>query len=304
MTKSEFLRFILFIQFRPNLRCGACLGLLLSLVMLSVSAHAQIIDVVGSTTVKALMDPAVEAYRQLQPNVIIHVSGGGSGIGAVAMIDGRASIGMMSREPDVDEATRMRQQGIERVRIARDAVAVVISDALYHKGDVHVLKVADIAAIFQGGVRNWKAVGGPDRRILVIDKVRHSGTRHVFAKFILGDGKADVTSEAVIVGNNKDMKTLLVASDQAIGFLPFGAVNDDSVHAVALLQAGKNYVADSQSVRDGSYPIRRSLYLLYKKDAPAYVHAFIEYLRSPKGAVFISTAGYLPVRPEADAAKP
>lgn len=62
------------------------------------------------------------------------LAGGSSGVGAAAMLDGRASIGMMSCEPSSDEADRMRQQGIERVRIAYDAVAVVVSDELYHQG--------------------------------------------------------------------------------------------------------------------------------------------------------------------------
>jgi len=264
----------------------------LLLPLLSLPAHAQIIDVVGSTTVRALMEPAVDAYRRLHPEVIIHVGGGGSGVGAAAMLDGRASIGMMSREPDADEAARLKQQGIARVRIAYDAVAVVISDALYHHGGVHALKIADIAAIYRGAIRNWQAVGGPDRRILVIDRVTHSGTHQTFVDHLLGGGA--ITPDAVIVESNRDSKTLLIASDQAIAYLPFGAIDDDRIHAVALLQGDKSFIADNNSVLDGSYPLRRSLYLLYKTDAPAYVHDFIHYLSSPAAAPIIRQAGYLP----------
>jgi len=264
----------------------------LLLPLLSLPAQAQIIDVVGSTTVRALMEPAVDAYRQLHPEVMIHVGGGGSGVGAAAMLDGRASIGMMSREPSADEADRMRKQGIERVRIAYDAVAVVVSDELYHQGGIHALKITDVVAIYRGTIRNWQAVGGPDRHILVIDRVTHSGTHQTFVDHLLGGGA--ITSDAVIVESNRDSKTLLIASDQAIAYLPFGAVNDDRIHAVALLQDGKNYIADNNSVRDGSYPLRRSLYVLYKKDAPAYVHAFVHYLSSAAAAPIIRQAGYLP----------
>ncbi len=274
---------------------AAGLMLLWSMVC-SAPVRAQIIEVAGSTTVKALMEPAVAAYKKRRPDVIIHVRGGGSGVGAAAMIDDRASIGMMSREPEADEVERMDKLGIKRVRIAYDAVVVVISDHIYHRGGVHALKMTDVAGIYRGEIRNWQAVGGPDRRILVLDKEKSRGTRHVFAHFILGDARADSTPDAVVLGSNRDMRTLLIASDQAIGFLPFGAVDDDKTHAVALLHDGKHSLADQQSVRNGSYPLTRSLYLLYREDAPAYVHAFIDYLRSKAVAPIIRQVGYLPLQ--------
>ncbi len=271
---------------------GRCLAAILLLPLLALPAQAQIIDVVGSTTVRALMTPAAEAYRRAHPEVVIHVAGGGSGVGAAAMLAGRASIGMMSREPNAAEAAGLRAQGVQRVRVAYDAVAVVVSDALYHRGDIHALKVADIAAIYRGTIRNWQAVGGPDRNILVIDRVSRSGTHQVFADHILAGGA--VTADAVVVESNPDSQTLLDASDQAIAYLPFGAVNDDRIHAVALLQGGKSYIADRNSVLSGNYPLRRSLYVLYKKDAPAYVHDFIHFLRSQAADPIIRRAGYLP----------
>ena len=151
------------------------------LLLFSVQpVQAQIISIVGSTTVKAFIEPAATAYRRTHPDVIIHISGGGSGVGAASVSDGRATLGMMSRELEGKEAARMH--GIEQVRVGYDAVAVVVSDPVFHQGDVHALSKADMAAIYRGEIRNWQSVGGADRRILLIDKEKQRGTRHVFAR--------------------------------------------------------------------------------------------------------------------------
>ncbi|MDX8405944.1 MAG: substrate-binding domain-containing protein [Mariprofundus sp.] len=269
-------------------------SLMLVVLMLAAPvARAQIIEIAGSTTVKAFIEPAAEAYRKIHPEVVIRVRGGGSGAGASAVIDGRASLGMMSREPDTDEAGHM--QAIERVRIGYDAVAVVVSKLLYLKGHVHGLKREEVAAIYRGEITNWQAVGGPDRRILVIDKEMQRGTRQVFAAYILGGAHAQGAADAVVVGPNRDMKTLLLSSDQAIGFLPFGEAVGD-LHALELLEKGQGYMADIASVRDGSYPLSRSLYLLHRKDAPSYVRDFVAYLISNQGQQILRHSGYIPLR--------
>ena len=276
-----------------NIPCRVCLMLLL--LCWSLPVQAQIIDIVGSTTVKVLMEPAVDAYKQIQPDVIIHVGGGGSGVGAAAMIDDRASIGMMSREPEADEADRMQQRGIQRVRIAYDAIAVMVSGLLFHQYHIQALKVADIAEIYRGNIRNWQELGGPNRQIMVLDRVRHSGTHVTFANHVLGSGSQTIDPDAVTVESNTGIGTLLVASDQAIGYLPFGTVKNNRFHAVALIQNSQSYQANARNVLDGSYPLSRSLYVLYHKDAPAYVHAFIDYLQSAKAAPIIRRVGYIPV---------
>lgn len=91
------------------------------------------------------------------------------------------------------------------------------------------------------------------------------------------------------------MKTLLQASDQAIGFLPFGDTGDH-LHAIGVTDGGHHYVVDIGSVRDGSYPLSRSLYVLYKKDTAAYVQAFVDFLRSPHGQSILRNSGYVPLQ--------
>jgi len=267
---------------------------LLLCCLISLPAYAQIIEIAGSTTVKAFIEPAAAAFLKLHPEVIIHISGGGSGVGAAAVMDGRATLGMMSRELTAGEQSRM--QGIEQVRIGYDAVVVAVSDMIYHQGSLHALSKTDIAAIYRGKIHNWQDLGGPDRAILLIDREKKSGTRHAFAGYILDNAYADSSKNAVIVGPNRDMEMLLQASDQAIGFLPFGETGEQ-VHGLALRVNGQLLTPDESSVRDASYPLSRSLYLLYRKQhAPDYLIQFIDFLGSEAGQAILRRVGYIAVK--------
>ncbi|TLS78425.1 ABC transporter substrate-binding protein [Mariprofundus erugo] len=271
------------------------LMLFLLLAGFVVPAQAEIVEVAGSTTVRAMMEPAADAWHQLHPDVVVTVRGGGSSAGFSSVLDGRAQIGMMSRELEPEELSLLQQAGMVQVRIGFDAVAVVVSEPLYLRGGIAALKKEEIAAIYRGDIRNWLQLDGPDRPILVIDKEKERGTRQVFAGYILDSTHGDSLPEAVVVGPNHDMKTLLQASDQAIGFLPFGETGDH-LHALRVIDGGHHYVADTGSVRDGSYPLSRSLYVLHKKDAPAYVQAFVEFLCSPHGQAILRNSGYVPLQ--------
>jgi ABC-type phosphate transport system, periplasmic component len=274
------------------MRRAAILTFLLCLLppgtALAITLHA-----VGSTTVLPVVSTAAQAYHKLHPEVVITVSGGGSGVGIASMIQHTADIGMASREPDAGEMAKLRGR-VQIFTIARDAVAVVVSKAVY-VGGVRRLTLAQIAAIYRGKITNWKALGGPDARILVIDKEPGRGTRHVFARAVLGDEHARAPGAMVIAGSNNEEQALIARSDSAIGMLSNAWLND-AVRGVAVGEKGKAVPPDIRHVRDGSYPISRSLHVILPKSAPPAARDFVRFLLSPQGQEIVKKSGYLPVR--------
>lgn len=264
---------------------------LLLACMLTGAAHAQVIQVGGSSTVGAFIELAKDAYRAEHPGVLIELAGGGSDAGLTGIRDGVLDIGLMSRDPTEQELAELR--GVARIPVGLDAVAVVISDPLYHQG-LHVLGKDQIADIFAGHISNWKQVGGPDREILVVDEIRAHGTRQVFAKFFFGDAMIANFAGSIVVAEHQDMETLLLASDQAIGFLPFSRLSD-LLHGLDIADAGKVHHPAPEEVRAGDYPLARRLWLLVRKDAPEVVRSFVAFLRSEQGEALLQQAGYLPL---------
>ena len=267
---------------------GCWLALLLPQVAGAVSFHA-----VGSTTVLPVISSAAVAFHRLHPDVQITVSGGGSGVGIASVIQHTADLGMASRELDAAERAQLGDR-VTVVTIAKDAVAVVVSKAVY-VGGVHQLSLQQIADIYRGRIMNWRQVGGSDARIFVIDKEASRGTRHVFAEAVLGSAHARAPGASVISGSNNEEQALVAHSDQAIGMLSNAWLND-AVRGVAVLVDGQPVLPDIAHVRDGSYPISRSLHLLLPRDAPQPLRDFVHFVLSPAGQAIVQHAGYLSVQ--------
>lgn len=128
------------------------------------------LNVAGSTTIQPMMVKFVEAYEAKYPYVTINVTGGGSGAGATAVINGTADIGMLSRDLKSSESS------LTATAIAKDGVVLVVDVA----AGVDDLTVNQIARIFNGDITNWSEVGGNDLEIAPIIREDGSGTRETF----------------------------------------------------------------------------------------------------------------------------
>lgn len=265
---------------------------IISIFVLPLQAAEQL-RVVGSTTVLPIIAEAAKQYRQLNPALTLTVSGGGSGVGISAIQQDTAEIGMLSRTLTVKEQQRLAP-GFKVVAVARDAVAVAVSKAVY-EGGVRALTLAQVAAIYRGEIKNWKAVGGPDAAILVIDKEASRGTRHVFAKVVLGDEQARAPGATIISGSNNEEQAAIAGSRQAIGMLSNAWLND-AVRAVAIGDVGKAVLPTIEHVADGLYPIQRELNVLFMGDVDKPANDFVEFLLSDAGQRIVEQIGYLRVR--------
>lgn len=261
--------------------------------MTSVSLAGETLHAVGSSTVLPVVSVAAEIYHEQHPDVTITVSGGGSGVGIASMIQGTAQIGMASRDPEQQEQAQLKGRA-DIFTIARDAVAVVVSKAVY-VGGVHQLSLQQIADIYRGKVKNWKDVGGPNARILVIDKEASRGTRHVFAKAVLGSSHARAPGASIISGSNNEEQAVVARSNNAIGMLSNSWLND-AVRGVAVGEGDGAVLPTIDHVRDGSYPISRELHILLPKDASLAARGFLSFLLSDAGQKIVRKAGYLPVK--------
>jgi len=262
--------------------------------MIACTVYAgETLHVIGSTTVLPVVSEAATAYHKKYPDITITVSGGGSGVGISSIIQGTAQIGMASRTTTPEEQVKLDEK-VDNIVIARDAVAVVVSKAVYLGGITH-LSLAQIAAIYRGKITNWKQLGGPDMKILVIDKEASRGTRHVFAKAVLGSSHARAPGASLISGSNNEEQAIVARSNQAIGMLSNAWLNDQ-VRGIAIDVDGRAISPTLEQIRNGAYPISRGLHLLVFKNASATTRLFVQFLLSNQGQAIVKNAGYLPIR--------
>jgi len=263
-----------------------------ALLLLPQFAIADPIFIAGSTTVKKFMELAAEKYQENHIGVSFHINGGGSTDGFGEAISNNAHIGMMSRELTAEEEGKLG--AYKQITIAYDAVTPVVSDEVYHQGNITKISMENLAKIYRGEINNWRELSGFDRPILVVDKELHLGTRYVFANTLLGSPKAKARNDAVIIEDNLDVTSLVQASDQAIAYVSLSYV-DDNVHALDIIVDDKLIVPNQQNIRSGTYPFSRKLHLIVPENLPAYVQVFINFLLSPEGQAMVKQAGYVPL---------
>ncbi len=246
----------------------------------AVSSSSQV-TLAGSTSVEPFAELLAERYMDSHPDApAINVQGGGSTAGVRAALSGAADIGMSSRNLKPEEAA----QGLTTQVIARDAIAVIV----HPDNPVDNLSLAQVRGIFSGEIRNWRQVGGADRRIVVITREEGSGTRGAFEELVMDE--EPITLSALRQDSNGAVRVVVAGDRYAIGYISLGLVNHQ-VKAVRL----DGVEASVESVRDGSYGLSRPFLFLWKGELSASARAFIDYVLSPEGQSILAKEGLVTV---------
>ena len=250
------------------------------------------IQIVGSTTVLPVVSHAAQQFMA-SSNTRILVNAGGSGVGIFSAAQGRADIGMASREISSNEKKRFKNSDLKTHSMGLDAVACMVSSEIYQSG-VRLLTRAQIAKIYMGKITNWKEVGGPDKKIVVIDKEHHRGTRHVFMRYVFGNATQRTPGTLLVTGSNNEEQTKIAQSDSAIGMLSFAWINED-VRAVIIQDQNGKFAPTLKAVQSGRYPIMRELSLITRGEPKGKIKAFIDFVKGPEGQKSVVENGYIPV---------
>ncbi|MGA9098995.1 MAG: phosphate ABC transporter substrate-binding protein PstS family protein [Methanotrichaceae archaeon] len=256
---------------------------------ISISAVAKTtVSVSGSTTVLPLAEACAEAFNSQSSDYQVLVTGGGTGAGITAAAEGRSDIAMASREVTADEMKKYSNK-FEQNEIGYDGVCIAVSKQIYDAGVTNLTK-DQVKEIYAGNITNWNQVGGPDKPIYAIAREQGSGTRDTFNELIMGSTKAE-TKESTVAQGSAEVKTAIVGSDKAIGYVGFSYIQDDTIKAIAL----NGVLPTVQSIKNGSYLLSRHLYLYTFGDPTPGAKAFIDFTKSAAGQNIAQENGFIPL---------
>lgn len=254
---------------------------------------ATTITVKGSDTMVILAQRWAEAYMATHPDVTIQVTGGGSGVGISALINGATDICNASRPMKAAEReklkTRFNSLGIE-VKSAKDGLSVYLDE----NNPVSELTLAQIKDIYTGKIKNWKQVGGEDAKIVVYGRENSSGTYVYFRDFVLKgeDYTASMQSlpgtAAVVNAVSKDKYGIGFGGAAYAKGIKFAKVKKDA--------SSPAYEPSAETVKNGTYPITRYLYMYLKSRPTGELKNYIDWTLSPAGQEIVSKVGYFPIR--------
>jgi phosphate transport system substrate-binding protein len=265
------------------------------------AAGRTVIQNKGSDTLVNVAQAWAEEYKEVAPEVAIAVSGGGSGTGISAMINGTVDIANASREMKDSEIEAARANGVEPVEwiVGFDALAVY----LHRNNPIDAFTLAQLAAIYGegGAIEKWSDLGvevpGCDSSEIVrVSRQNNSGTYAYFKEIVIGDeGEYKLGSRDM--HGSKDVVDLVHNTPCAIGYSGLAYANDEVKLPCIAAEEGADCVAPSvDSAVDGSYPLARSL-LMYTAGQPqGAIKAYLDWILSDTGQCIILEKGYAPVR--------
>lgn len=263
--------------------------LIAALVLGSVAAQAQKLK--GSDTVLPLAQKEAEAYIKKNPSANVMVTGGGSGVGISALVEGTTEVAMASRKIKLDERLKIQEAGkvVVEKTIAWDALAVIVNP----KNNVSQLTRQQLEDIFTGKITNWKQVGGADLKIVVYSRETSSGTYEFFKESILKN-KNYMASVLSMPATGAIIQSV-AQTPGAIGYVGHAYVNN-SVKALKVSYDGKNFVEPTYAnAKNKTYPVVRPLYFYYTKNIEAKVKPFVDYVMSADGQKIVKEIGYIDV---------
>ncbi|MGA7874401.1 MAG: phosphate ABC transporter substrate-binding protein [Desulfoferrobacter sp.] len=250
-------------------------------------AWAGTISINGSTTVLPIAQKVAEAYMKENPDVSISVSGAGSGNGIKALIDGTTDIADSSRFIKEKEVKAAVEKGRYPVpfAVAYDCIVPVV-----HPGNpVKDITLDQLKGIYMGEIKNWKELGGPDKKIVVISRDTSSGTYEVWEEKVMN--KERVFPGALLQASNGAVAQAVSKNNNAIGYVGFGYLNKD------LKGLSVNGITGSdETTLNGTYPISRPLFMFTPGWPEGDVLNFINYVLNPKkGQKYVKDAGFVPL---------
>jgi phosphate transport system substrate-binding protein len=250
-------------------------------------SHAEDLRMDGSTTVLPIAQKAAEVFMKKNPNVRVFVSGSGSGTGIKALLDGTTDIADSSREAKEKEIASGKEKGVVLTahKIALDGIVPVVHPSM----KINDITTEQLRDIYNGKIKSWKELGGPNRPIAVVSRDTSSGTYEVWEEKILKGDR--VRPDALLVASNGQAVQTVAENKFAIGYIGIGYV-DKSLKVLKV--NGK--VATTKSIRDGSWPIARPLFM-YTNGKPAGVIAkFINFMVSKEGQKVVNEVKYVSLK--------
>jgi phosphate transport system substrate-binding protein len=256
---------------------------------------------IGSDTMVNLAQAWAEAYANVAPNISVEVSGGGSGVGIAALINGTAELANSSRELEAEERAKAKQKAgadPKEFLVGYDGLAIYV-----HKSNpLEQISVEELSELYKEGgkINNWTELGVkiPDVRgdeIVRISRQNNSGTYHYFREHVVGK-KNDFKAGSLDMNGSKDVVEQVGKTPGAIGYSGLGyATPAVKILKVSAKKGEPGVVPSNATVLDKTYPIARPMFMYTPGEPTGHVKQYLDWVLGPAGQKVVEETGYVPL---------
>ncbi len=270
------------------------LAILLITVLLTGAAFMQQtrITVKGSDTLVILAQRWAEIYMKKNPAVSIQVTGGGSGVGIAALINGTTDIATSSRPIKSTEVEKLKERyntlGVQ-IPCAKDGITIFLNES----NKVKELTLKQLSDIYQAKITNWKQVGGEDAPIKLYGRENSSGTYSFFKDEVI---KGDYAASCQTLPGTAAVVNAVKKDKYGIGY--GGAAYAAGVKHSLVKKDDKTpgSLPTAENIAKNVYPITRYLYLYMRNKPTGETKKYVDWILGPEGQKIITEVGYFPVK--------
>lgn len=258
------------------------------------SQNKKSVTIKGSDTMVHLMSTMAEAYMKFKAGDQVSVTGGGSGTGIAAIINGTTDICASSRDmqqKEKDDAKSKNVNIVEKV-IAFDGLAVIV----HPDNPINELTMEQVKKVFTGAYKNWKELGGPDQPITALSRESNSGTYVFFQEHVLEKENFDPTVK--LMPASSSIAQSISQDKWSIGYLGLGYTKEGNIKVLNIKKDANSLAVtpNHNTVLDKSYSIARPLFLIFNGEPQGINASFLEFSVSPEGQKIVEETGYVTLK--------
>ena len=264
----------------------------------AATASSAYIQNKGSDTMVNLALAWAEAYQQTHPDVRISVTGGGTGTGMAALVNGTVDLANASRKIKPEEIKQAESNGISHFEfvVARDAIAVIVNP----QNPVKQLTLQQLSLIYKGDINNWREVGGENRPIVRLSRESNSGTHVYFLEAVIRLGsstdKSIFSPTTLLLPSSEGIISEASTNPNAIGYDGLGYVTPEVKVVAVARKADEAYILPSaETVNNNTYPISRDLYMYAGRKPEGATKDYLDWIYSDAAQQIVINLGFVPV---------
>jgi phosphate transport system substrate-binding protein len=273
----------------------------LALIAFSAASpqKSKSIQIKGSDTMVNLGQAWAEAFSKRTPGVNIAVTGGGSGTGITALINGTCDIAESSRAMEDKEIKQAEAKGVKpnQEQVAIDGIAIVV----HPRNPIKNLTMDQLREIFLGNIANWKALGGANKPIVILSREVNSGT-HIFLKeHVLRRGVAkgpeEFSPSALMMSSSQAIADEVAGNENAVGYYGMGYIGPKQKVIAVAKDAKSPFIEPTiDNVKSNTYPISRPLFLYTNGKPQGVIKDFVDFVYSKEGQEIVKKIDFVPVK--------
>jgi phosphate transport system substrate-binding protein len=275
---------------------NAVWGLLIILVLgmcgCGGGGQSKSITIKGSDTMVLLGQRWAETYMKEHPDKRIQVTGGGSGTGIAALINGGTDICEASRPMKQKEKEDVRARygkDVSEIPVALDGIAIYVPLS----SSIQSLTKAQLRNIYTGTITNWRDVGGKDQRIVAYSRENNSGTYVFFKEHVLNN--TDFARDVQTLPGTGAIVNAVSKDPASLGYGGIAYATGIKAIAVRADEKSEAVIPSLQTVENGTYPLSRQLFFYTIGEPSGETKAFIDWVLGPEGQKICEAVGYYPL---------